>query len=174
MERNAMQTRVGEGIEPASAEARTETSQNNEEAPYWGVMCRTCKQLVAFDVCPYESFGPGAASMKPGAIRCSLGHNHIYFPRDFGFRTSAIPVADAVMRENRDVYRAINSQGTRSSHEFVHEAVAAQPEPEGGKSGDDSETGKTHPAKNGPDPRREAAREAANERWANWAKKKRA
>jgi hypothetical protein len=132
--------------------------------------------MVAFDVCPYESFGPGAASMKPGAIRCSQGHNHIYFPRDFGFRASAIPVAEAAMRENRDAYRAINSPGTPSSHECVPEAGAAdaEAESEGGKSGGEPESGKVRPAKIGPDPRREAAREAAKERWTSWAERKRA
>jgi hypothetical protein len=76
---------------------------------YWGVKCRTCQKLVAFDVCPYLSFGIGAASMKPGAICCSQGHNHIYFPRDFQFVPSAATVPDEVMRVNRETYRAINA-----------------------------------------------------------------
>jgi hypothetical protein len=46
--------------------------------------------------------------MKPGAIRCRHGHNHIYFPRYFGFFPSAVPIADAVMKENREAYMAIN------------------------------------------------------------------
>ncbi len=50
----------------------------------WTVPCRTCGETIELDTCPYVSFGSGA-SMKPGAIRCSHGHHHIYFPRDFGF-----------------------------------------------------------------------------------------
>jgi len=46
--------------------------------------------------------------MKPGAIRCGRGHNHIYFPRDFGFVDVAVAVPDAIMQENREAYRAIN------------------------------------------------------------------
>jgi hypothetical protein len=80
-----------------------------EQTTYWGVKCRTCEELVAFDVCPYLSFGTGAASMKPGAIRCSGGHNHIYFPRDFQFIPSSARIPQETMRENRDVYRAVNS-----------------------------------------------------------------
>jgi hypothetical protein len=112
--------------------------------------------------------------MKPGAIRCSQGHNHIYFPRDFGFRASPVAIAEAAMRENRDVYRAINSPGIRLPHEYVPEEVAAAADAEsvGGKSGGEPESGKVRPAKIGADPRREAAREAAKERWADWANRK--
>jgi len=46
--------------------------------------------------------------MMPGAIRCERGHNHIYFPRDFGFVDLAVIVPDAIMQENREAYRAIN------------------------------------------------------------------
>jgi hypothetical protein len=79
------------------------------EKTYWGVKCRTCQELVAFDVCPYLSFGAGAASMKPGAICCSQAHNHIYFPRDFQFILSTVAISDEGMRVNRETYRAINS-----------------------------------------------------------------
>jgi hypothetical protein len=92
-----------------------------------------------------------------------------------------VPIADAVMRENRDAYRAINSPGTRSSHEYVAEAVEpeaeADAEPDGGKSDagkaeGELESSKKESARFGPDPRREAAQKAAKKSWANWAIKK--
>jgi hypothetical protein len=91
----------------AAAEALKKAPE--PETTYWGVTCRTCHELVAFDVCPYLSFGDGAASMKPGAIRCSQDHNHIYFPRDFQFISIAVAISEEVMRVNRETYRAINS-----------------------------------------------------------------
>jgi hypothetical protein len=172
MERNGMQTRVSECVQQESDEARAETNKSNQEATYWGILCRTCRELVAFDTCPYVSFGPEAASMRPGAIRCRLGHDHIYFPRDFGFRVSAASIAEAVMRENRDVYRAINSPGKPTSHDHVPKAeepvaVAAADVPAHG-----IEICKQRPAGLARDPRREAAKIAANQRWAKWARLK--
>jgi hypothetical protein len=174
MKRDAMQTRVGESAEPASAQTPAETNYTDGQPPYWGVVCRTCGELVAFDASPYESFGPEAASTRPGAIRCRHGHTHIYFPRDFGFRASTAPIADTAMRENRDVYRATNSLGQRTSHDYVPRPVAEEAEPGAGdgESEDAREGGKARPAKIGPDPRREAAREAAKRRWKNWAARK--
>jgi hypothetical protein len=46
--------------------------------------------------------------MRPGAIRCTQGHNHIYFPRDFRFLSSAVCIPDADMQQNRDTYKAVN------------------------------------------------------------------
>jgi hypothetical protein len=54
--------------------------------------------------------------MKPGMIRCSQDHTHIYFPRDFGFIPSAIPIRDETMRENRTAYAAINLKKPVSSY----------------------------------------------------------
>lgn len=86
------------------------------ERTYWGIQCRSCRELVAFDVCPYLSFGPDAASMKPGAIRCTQNHNHIYyFPHDFRFIHSPMPIPDTVMQQNREVYRAVNPSWHRYS-----------------------------------------------------------
>jgi hypothetical protein len=112
-----------EGLSPTSAGVRTEVNRSVQETTYWGVLCRTCQGLVAFDMAPYISFGPKATSMRPGAIRCERGHNHIYFPRDFRFVSFAVAISDAVMRENRDLYRAINSLGQRTSHDYVPKAV---------------------------------------------------
>jgi hypothetical protein len=95
------------------------------ETTYWGVKCRTCQELVAFDVCPYLSFGVDAASMKPGAIRCSQDHNHIYFPRDFQFISSALVISDERMRANRETYRAINSiLQSHQSHQGLSIGIA--------------------------------------------------
>ena len=55
----------------------------------------------------------GRDSLRAGA------QSHIYFPRDFQFCASAVPISDAVMRENRELFRAINSVGERTSHDVV-------------------------------------------------------
>jgi hypothetical protein len=108
MESNTKQTRACEDFKPSSPGSHIEMNPRSNQTTYWGVLCRTCRELVAFDGCPYVSFGPGAAGMKPGAIRCGRGHNHIYFPRDFRFIDATVPVTDAAMTENRESYRAIN------------------------------------------------------------------
>jgi len=76
---------------------------------YWGVLCRTCSDPVAFDISPHPSFGPGNPNAKAGAIRCRHGHNHIYFPGDFRMLCSVDPISGAVMHENREAYKAVNS-----------------------------------------------------------------
>ena len=87
----------------------------SSETTYWGVLCRTCARPIAFDTRPFHQSGLGAANTKPGAIRCFLGHNHIYFPRDFHFFPSTAVITDVTMQENRAVYGAINSSaGTRA------------------------------------------------------------
>jgi hypothetical protein len=154
--------------ENQNGENRSGKNQSGKEARYWGILCKRCRELVAFDASPYESFGPGAASMKPGAICCRRGHNHIYFPRDFGFHSSAAPIAEAEMKENRDTYRAINSQGKGSSHDFVPKAVSPA-DPAADDAVPAPESGKARPARPGRDPRREAVGKDAKERWGNWA-----
>jgi hypothetical protein len=109
MEGITKQRRVYRHAQPNSSGVRIEMNQSDNETTYWGVLCRTCSEPVAFDSCPYpSSFGPGAQNVKPGAVRCRHGHNHVYFPRDFRFFSSAVPISDAVVQENRDAYRAIN------------------------------------------------------------------
>jgi hypothetical protein len=80
----------------------------SKETTYWGILCRACSEPVAFDTDPYHEFGLGRANIVPGAIRCVHGHNHIYFPRDFRFFPSSVPITDATMQENRATYWAIN------------------------------------------------------------------
>jgi hypothetical protein len=80
----------------------------SNERTYWGVSCRTCGDLVAFDIGPCPAFGLGSRILKPGAIRCVQGHNHIYFPRDFRFFPSEIAIAEVTMQANRTAYIAIN------------------------------------------------------------------
>jgi hypothetical protein len=75
---------------------------------YWGVVCRTCGERIAFDACPYNKPALGFASVKAGAVCCIHGHIHIYFPRDFHFFSSATPIMDATLQENRTAYEAIN------------------------------------------------------------------
>ena len=172
MENIPNQTRAFEGVSPTSAGVRIETKQRCGETTYWGVLCRTCQGLVAFDVAPYVTFGPKELSLRPGAIRCGLGHNHIYFPRDFQFVSSALSIGEAAMRENRILYRAINSSGQPSSHDYVPEAVPPVANAASGAPAHGLEIVKTQPVSLTADPRREAAQAAAKKRWTNWAEVK--
>lgn len=133
----------------------------SKEATYWGILCRACSEPVAFDSRPYHEFGLGSANVRPGAIRCGHGHNHIYFPRDFHFFASAAPITEETMRENRTVYFAINC----SSEPTLDTALANLP-------GDRWAPQAVRPEGVAPDARREAAQKAAKIRWANWASKK--
>ena len=165
MDGNTKQTRAWEGVQPRSGGARIEANQNTDWTTYWGILCRTCLELTAFDTCPL--------SMKPGAIRCSQGHNHIYFPRDFRFFPSAVPVTDEVMQKNREAFMAINS--SPSSSASSNPSIARSSEPEANSQSGirlGLEKGKARPANLAPDPRRENAQKAAKERWANWAIRK--
>jgi hypothetical protein len=80
----------------------------SEQEAYWGILCRSCREPIAFDARPYREFGLGRANTRPGAIRCCHGHNHIYFPRDFHFFASVVPITEETMKENRAVYIATN------------------------------------------------------------------
>ena len=113
---NTKQMRAPECIQPTFSDVQTEIERGKCETTYWGILCRTCRDLVAFDTCPYVSFGPGASGMQPGAIRCAQGHNHIYFPRDFHFVSSEAPVLELSMQQNRDAYRAINPVAPADSY----------------------------------------------------------
>jgi hypothetical protein len=113
MEGNTRQTRGYDGGQSTCIESSIHTDQS--QTSFWGVLCRTCNDLVAFDICPYASFGAGAAGMRAGTIRCSQGHSHIYFPRDFGFVFSVIRISDETMRKNRAVYADVNPTYPASS-----------------------------------------------------------
>lgn len=138
---------------------------HDSETIYWGVVCKTCKQIVAFDVAPYASFGPEAASTKPGAIRCAQGHNHIYFPRDFQFIPSTDVVSAEVMQQTRTTYRAVNPET------FIHSNERAQPATPTTASVQ-PKVKKTNPAQPSADPRRKTAQTAAKSRWSEWARRK--
>jgi hypothetical protein len=81
------------------------------ESTYWGIFCRTCRDPVAFDKSPYHRSAVGVFNLSAGAIRCTNGHDHIYFPRDFAFFSSEKPIVDAVMQDHCVAYRAINLAG---------------------------------------------------------------
>jgi hypothetical protein len=150
----------------------------SNETTYWGILCRTCSEPVAFDIRPYHSSGLGIANLRPGAIQCAHSHNHIYFPRDFRFLSSAVAISDATMLGNREAYQSINP---------IHEQSYEAPGPSIANavvnavvSGLAAEVARERPARPSslvpdprlPDPRRETARMAAKSRWANWALKK--
>jgi hypothetical protein len=136
MDGNTKQTRADEGNQPASSEVPIETNRSGNEKIYWGILCRTCRELVAYDIRPYVSFGPGAASMRPGAVRCGHGHTHIYFPRDFQFFASESPIEEAVMLENREAYNATNP----ASQDACNRPVTALPKTELTSEDDDRPT----------------------------------
>ena len=116
MDDNTKQTRAPECIQPTFSDVQTEIERRTHETTYWGILCRTCRDLVAFDTCPYVSFGPGASGMWPGAIRCARGHNHIYFPRDFRFVYSESSVPEPNMQANREAYKVINPVAAACLH----------------------------------------------------------
>ena len=91
----------------------------SKDTIYWGILCRTCSDPVAFDTGPYHEFALGSANVRPGAIRCVHGHNHIYFPRDFRFFPSSVPITAATIQENRQAYLAINPSPEPSSDASV-------------------------------------------------------
>jgi hypothetical protein len=113
MEREMIPTQSSVGTALVSSRVRTEWNQgamnlSGGKTTYWGVLCRSCAELYAFDISPFRSFGAGAASMNSGAIRCAHGHVHIYFPRDYQFFFSDIPLTDAALQANREAYSAAN------------------------------------------------------------------
>jgi len=131
---------------------------------YWGIRCKTCLKLVAFDAAPYPSFGPRASNLKPGAICCANGHNHIYFPRDFQFIASEASIPDAVMEQNRVAYAAINP--------YSPLGTGRTPPPETKPTDVLPARQRGSRERSAPDPRRQAAQIAAKSRWAEWALKK--
>jgi hypothetical protein len=172
MEGNSKQARACESAHTGSGGARIEMTRSNSATTYWGILCRTCRQLTAFDTRPCISVGPGAPSMKPCAIRCGFGHNHIYFPRDFRLRSSTVPISDAVMQKNCEAFGATNPSSPASSSRPTWRAVEPEPNREPGShlgSLDNDRTRSTHLAL---DQRRESAQIAAKERWTSWAMRK--
>jgi hypothetical protein len=133
---------------------------------YWGVLCRTCAELVAFGASPVEEDDIGAEGSKPGTIRCPKGHTHIYFPRDFRLFPSAAAIEDTTMRANLKVYKTINPYWKDSCDTSpLEQAIQCS----NVRSFDCIQKPS---ASLGPDPRRQNAKKAAGERWANWARKK--
>ena len=79
-----------------------------DRTKYWGILCRQCRDLVAFDMRPFERPGSGAPNVKPGVIRCGYGHDHVYFPSDFRFFHREATISEATMEKNRAAYKATN------------------------------------------------------------------
>jgi hypothetical protein len=138
---------------------------------YWGILCRTCAKLVAFDTLPPQSCGPGAEGSGAGTIRCAQGHSHIYFPRDFRLFPSTVAIADATMQENLKVYKSINPSWELFSDRTLKPSIP--------KDKNESSIHAAAPnrieiraASLVPDPRRETAKKVAKDRWATWALKK--
>jgi hypothetical protein len=145
---------------------------------YWGIRCRSCSQLVAFDVAPFHEFGLGSVNDKPGAVRCVAGHNCIYFPRDFRFYDSPVAISGDAMEKNRATYHAVNSSASINRRlKDQHDGVSMAPaRPQAVNLGPQAiqpreETG-SRPLSSTADPRRETAQKAARAIWANWAKEK--
>jgi len=94
----------------------------------------SCAGLAGADRIRYSflCLGPEAPSMKLCATRCGLGHNHIYFPRDFRLRPSAIAITDAAIQKNCEAFRATNSSSPASSSRPTWRTVEPEPNPESG------------------------------------------
>jgi len=165
MECNTEKTGRNERALPTSGGAEIKKDRDSGEMTYWGILCRTCGKLVAFDFSPYVSFGPGAASMMPGAVLCGDGHNHIYFPRDFHFLSSSVPTSEATMRGNRETYRAINTRSQPPSGDSRGERPNLKPE-------DESLVHSEADAARLLSDARKEAQAAAKNRWKDWAAKK--
>ena len=130
----------------------------DSERIYWGVMCKTCSEPVAFGCPDQQECEMESICAKPGAIRCAKGHNHIYFPRDFKFFASAIEIPEAVTRANREAHKAVNPAPPPPSEEW--HGVRWAPEPEQGASGNsvnEAKAGQKMQASGTADPRRETA-----------------
>jgi hypothetical protein len=149
----------------------------SNETTYWGILCRSCSEPVAFDICRDESFALASANARPGTIRCIHDHTHIYFPRDLRFFPCSAPISAILMEKNREAYLAVNPSdipvpdelfGTSyvatlaKKNETIFSPNVPFTEP----------VTKTQPARLGADPRRKIAQEAASIRWANWASSK--
>jgi hypothetical protein len=141
----------------------------SNERTYWGILCRSCAEPVAFGIRPYYASGQGIAHLRSGAICCAHGHNHIYFLRDFRFVSSAAAITEATMQVNREAYQAINPT-SEGSFEGPGPSIANEKAFDVAKAMAKGRT--AQPSSVSPDPRREAARIAANSRWADWAMKK--
>ena len=139
---------------------------------YWGVLCRTCAELVAFGTIPAQNSGPGADGSNPGTIRCNQGHTHIYFPRDFRLYPSAVTIADVTMQESVRVYRAVNPSWRSTSHALHGEPDTPAKEEEFSIDGEVLDRTGIHDARPLPDSPRELAKKVAKERWVAWALKK--
>jgi hypothetical protein len=89
-------------------EAIHSCSQAKPDPTCWEILCRTCEELVAFGTTPAHNSGPGAEGSRPGTIRCTRGHTHIYFSRNFCLYLSPVKIADTTMQDNVRIYKAIN------------------------------------------------------------------
>jgi hypothetical protein len=139
---------------------------------YWGIQCRTCADLVAFDTRPPQNSGLGAQGSRAGTIRCAQDHTHIYFPRDFRFLLSTVTIPDSVMRENLKTYKAVNPCWESASDHLPAPPSATARMKESDLPAEGPGKAKARPASLLPDPRRETATKAAKEFWAIWALKK--
>jgi len=147
----------------------------SNETTHWGILCRTCSEPAAFGTGPHHEYRLGSANARPGAIRCVAGHNHIYFPPDFRFFPSSVPITEATMQENRRAYLAINPPPELSCDPLPGNSLTLRENDEA----DIHRDGLSHlkevkarPARPVPDARRQVAQMAAKARWKDWATKK--
>ena len=133
---------------------------------YWGILCRTCADLVAFGATPGQDCGLGTEGSRPGTIRCTKGHTHIYYPRDFGFFPSATIIVDAVIGENVRVYKAVNPSWSGS----VPQGPSNQSgENESGSHEEELDRNIMPSARRASESPSRIAHRAAKDRWATWA-----
>jgi len=139
---------------------------------YWGILCRSCSELVAFVTQPPGRPQLGSDGSRAGTIRCAQGHTHIYFPRDFRFFLSQVAIPDVVLEKNFETYKAINPFWESSFGPLPVEPPVRIQSKENSFPEEIHREAKTGPPRMLADHRRENARNAAKEMWALWGRSK--
>jgi hypothetical protein len=133
---------------------------------YWGILCRTCADLVAFGTIPGQNSDPGTEDSGPGTIRCTKGHTHIYYPRDFGLFPAVTIIVDTVIRENVRVYKVINPSW---ADPLPQESSNRNRKNESGSPAEELDRNIMLSARRASEAPGKIARKAAKDRWTAWA-----
>ena len=139
---------------------------------YWGILCRKCMELVAYGTAPPRSTGPGVEGSSPGTVRCTKGHTHIYFPRDFRLFPSAVTIAEATLQNNLESFRATNPFWEFSSDPRTAQPTISIVRQESDIDAEALSTTDGPRARLITDRPRDTANKAGKDRWASWALKK--
>jgi len=143
----------------------------SRETTYWGVFCRSCSAPIAFGAPSHHQFQMESAYAKPGSIRCANGHNHIYFPRDFQFFTSAA-IPEAVLQANRESNPPMKPAAVARPVGLFVTRWAPGGDAAAGGAWALTKSAEAQAAAADPEPRRDVPQMAARDWWMNWALKR--